>query len=180
MDRGERQYYGFWLISGLPGLFGSMLRARYLGRRMKSVGKNFVVMAGCRFRSIEQLEVGDDVGIGYDSFLQALGGLKLGNHVMLAPGVKIWSVNHDYDDPDLPVGVQGGTPKPVVIDDDVFIASNSFILPGVHLPKGCIVSAGSVVGAKTYRPYSILAGNPARVIGYRGGQGPAMGEQATA
>lgn len=181
MDREERQYYGYWLISGLPGLFGNMVRARYLAPRMKAAGKNLNVLAGCRFRSIELLEVGDNVSIGFDNFLQALGGLKIGSNVMTAPGVKIWSVNHDYDDPDRTVAEQGGTAKPVILEDDVFIASNAFILPGVHLPTGCVVSAGSVVGAKAYRPYSILAGNPARVIGYRGGRAPDLtGQQVSA
>ncbi|HSH46059.1 MAG TPA: DapH/DapD/GlmU-related protein, partial [Longimicrobiales bacterium] len=169
-DRYERQYYGYWLISQVPGLFGSMLRARYLGRRMKRAGSNLRVLAGCRFRSLENLEVGDNVSIGYDNFLQARGGLTIGNNVGLAPGVKIWSTNHDYDDPDAPVLEQTHTHKPVSIGDNVFIASNAFILPGTILPEGCIVSAGAVVGGKPYRPFSILAGNPARVIGYRGGR----------
>jgi acetyltransferase-like isoleucine patch superfamily enzyme len=168
LDRHERQYYGFWLISQIPGAFGVLLRARYLAPRMKQAGKNLKVLAGCRFRSVERLEVGDDVSIGYDNFLQALGGLKIGNHVSTAPGVKIWSVNHNIDDPEASIREQGQTEKPVVIGDNVFIASNAFILPGVSLPEGCIVSAGAVVSAKEYKPFSILAGNPARVIGFRG------------
>lgn len=173
MDRDERKYYAYWLISEVPGLFGHMLRARYLAKHMKSAGTNLHVMAGCRFRSIECMEVGDNVSLGYDNFFQAIGGLTLGDHVATAPGVKIWTANHDYSDPDTPVLEQGGTAKPVVIGNDVFIASNAFILPGVHLAEGSIVAAGSVVGARRYRPYSILAGNPARVIGYRGNRTPA-------
>lgn len=169
-DPGERGYYGYWLIWQVPGMFGNMLRARYLAPRMKRAGANFRVMAGCRFRSIENLEVGDNVNIGFDNFLQARGGLRLGDNVSLAPGVKIWSTNHDYGDPDTPVEAQGHTHKPVVIGDNVFVAANVFILPGTSLGEGCIVSAGAVVGGKAYRPYAILAGNPARVIGYRGGR----------
>lgn len=171
-DPRERVYYGYWLVSQVPGLFGNMLRGRYLAPRMKRAGRGLVVLAGTRFRSLENLEVGDNVSIGYDNFLQAHGGLTIGNNVLLAPGVKIWSANHNVEDPDIPVREQGYTMKPVVIEDDVFVASNAFILPGVTLSRGCIVSAGAVVAAKTYRPYSILAGNPARVIGYRGGRVP--------
>jgi len=39
------------------------------------------------------------------------------------------------------------------------------------MPKGCVISAGSIVGAKRYKEFSILAGNPARVIGFRGKDG---------
>jgi len=172
MDKQERVYYGYWLIWQLPGLFGTKVRARYLSRRMKRAGSNLLVQPGCRFRSIENLEVGDNVVIGYDNFIQALGGLTIGNNVSMGPGVKIWSVNHDYDDAEVAVEEQGQTYKPVTIGDNVFIASNSFIMPGTTLPEGCIVSAGSMVGAKPYRPFSVLSGNPARVIGYRGGRTP--------
>jgi acetyltransferase-like isoleucine patch superfamily enzyme len=171
-DPKERVYYGYWLVWQVPGIFGNLLRAGYLGPRMKKSGRNLLVLAGCRFRSIENLEVGDNVSIGYDNFLQARGGLTIGNNVTLAPGVKIWSTNHNYDDPDVPVSRQGHTFKAVRIEDDVFIASNAFVLPGTVLSRGCVVSAGAVVGGKVYRPYSILAGNPARVIGYRGGRTP--------
>jgi acetyltransferase-like isoleucine patch superfamily enzyme len=168
MDPQERKYYGYWLIWQIPGAAGIQIRARYLMPRIRKAGKGLLVQPGCRFRSLEKLELGENVTIGYDNFLQAYGGLTIGNNVAMAPGVKIWSVNHNIDDPDTAVEQQGQTQKPVVIGDNVFIASNAFILPGVTLPEGCIVSAGSVVSAKEYKPHSILAGNPARVIGYRG------------
>lgn len=171
-DRNERQYYGYWVIWQLPGVFGTLLRSRYLAPRMKRAGRNLAVMAGCRFRSIENLEIGDHCNIGFDNFIQARGGLVIGNHVTTAPGVKIWSVNHEYGDADAPITEQGHAHKPVTIGDNVFIASNAFILPGAQIGEGCIVSAGAVVGGKAYRPYSVLAGNPARVIGYRGGRAP--------
>ncbi len=174
LDRLERRAWAYWLIWQVPGLFGDMLRGRYLSSRMRSCGADLRVMAGCRFRSLEKLEVGDNVSIGFDNFLQAHGGLRLGNHVVTAPGVKIWSVNHEYDDPEATVYEQGQEQKSVMIGDDVFIGSNAFIMPGVTLPQGCVVSAGAVVGVKAYRPRSILAGNPARVIGYRGGDVPAL------
>lgn len=171
-DRGERTNLVYWLIWQIPGPTGNLLRARYLGPRMKRAGKRLRVMAGSRFRSIENLEVGDHVSIGFDNFLQAKGGLTIGNDVLLAPGVKIWTTNHNHADPDTPIRAQGHTNAPVIIEDDVFIASNAFILPGTTLSRGCVVSAGAVVSGKVYRPYSILGGNPARVIGYRGGRTP--------
>lgn len=168
----ERTYLVYSLIWQIPGPVGNMLRVRYLGSKMKRAGKGLLIQPGSRFRSIENLEVGENSTIGYDNFLQAKGGLKLGNNVICAPGVKIWTTNHVFADPDIPVEQQGHTNAPVVIEDDVFIASNAFILPGTTLSRGCVVSAGAVVSGKVYRPYSILGGNPARVIGYRGGMTP--------
>jgi acetyltransferase-like isoleucine patch superfamily enzyme len=172
LDPNERRNLGYWFIWQIPGEFGDLLRSRYLRPHMKKAGRNVRIMAGTRFRSIEGLEVGDNVSIGFDNFLQAIGGLTIGNDVSLAPGVKIWTTNHNFSDPDIPMRKQGHTHSPVVIGDDVFIASNAFILPGANLARGCIVSAGAVVTGKAYRPYSILGGNPARVIGYRGGRAP--------
>lgn len=169
LDPYERQYWGYYFIEGLPGLFGDMIRGRYVGKRLRRCGTGFNIKAGTRFRSMEHLSVGDHVTIGYDNFIQALGGVTIGDNVMTAPGVKIWSVNHNIDSTDVPIREQGQTQSPVVIGNDVWIASNAFILPGVHLPDGVVVTAGAVVGAKSYKPYAIIAGNPARIIGYRGG-----------
>lgn len=167
LDRHERKYYGYWLISQVPSLFGNMLRGRYLAKRFKAAGGNLQVYAGARFRSMENLTVGENVEIGYDNFIQALGGVTIGDNVMLAPGVKIWSVNHNYRQKSTLVRKQGQQKEPVRIGNDVWIASNAFISPGVKLPDGVVVATGSVVGVKRYPPYCIIAGNPARVIGHR-------------
>ena len=166
-DKSERQYYVYWLIFQIPGLFGNQLRGRFLGNRMKHAGKNFTVLAGTRFRSIENLSVGDNVSIGYDNFIQALGSVTIGDNVLLAPGVKIWSVNHGYKDTNIFIRNQMQSLAPVSIGNDVLVGANTFILPGVSIPDGAVIVAGSVVGKKSYKPYSIIAGNPARVIGFR-------------
>ncbi|MEP7146052.1 MAG: acyltransferase, partial [bacterium] len=53
--------------------------------------------------------------------------------------------------------------KPVLIEDDVWIGANCFILKGVTIGKGSIVGAGSVVN-NDVKPFSIYAGNPAVFI----------------
>lgn len=168
LDKNERKYYFYFMISQIPGLFGSMLRGGYLSKHFKHAGRKLKIYPGARFRSMENLSVGDNVSIGYDNFIQALGGVTIGDNVSTAPGVKIWSVNHNYKDKNLLIEDQGQTYDPVIIGNDVLIASNSFIMPGVIIPDGVVVSAGSVVGKKPYKPYSIIAGNPARTIGFRG------------
>ena len=54
----------------------------------------------------------------------------------------------------------------ITVEDDVWIGANSVILPGVHINKGAIIGAGSVV-TKDIPPYAIAVGNPAKVIKYR-------------
>ena len=54
----------------------------------------------------------------------------------------------------------------IIIEDDVWIGFRSTILSGVTVGKGSVIGAGSVV-TKDVAPYSIVAGNPARLIKYR-------------
>ena len=55
----------------------------------------------------------------------------------------------------------------LTIGDDVWIASNAAVLPGVTVAKGCVIGAGTVV-TKSTEPYSVYLGSPARRIGERG------------
>lgn len=153
--------------SRLPGRAGEELRGRRIPKYFAAAGVNVLIQEGVRFRGIHRLSVGDDCGLGHGSFLQASGGITLGNRVLLGPDVKIWSISHVTADPDRPIADQGYLQEEVVIEDDCWLGVSVIVLPGVHLPAGCVVSAGSVVGKKSYPAWSILAGYPARVIGNR-------------
>jgi len=56
-----------------------------------------------------------------------------------------------------------GTPRPVVVEDNVWIGFDAVILPGVRLGRGCIVGCKSVVH-EDVPPYSVVGGDPARII----------------
>ena len=58
------------------------------------------------------------------------------------------------------------TDKGVIVEDDVILMSNVTLLNGVTVGRGCFVGAGTVV-RKSLPPYSIVIGNPAKVIGFR-------------
>lgn len=57
--------------------------------------------------------------------------------------------------------------QPIVIEDDVFIGTNSIILKGVHIGARSIIGAGSVVAIKDIPEDSVVAGNPAKIIKHR-------------
>ena len=158
----------FWaMFRFCPGDYGMLIRARLLGPQLKSVGTDLTVREGVFIRNPHMIKMGSHVGVGDHVFLQAGGGLEIGDHVILGPGVKIWTQNHQYEDPDTPVRLQGTDYGPVKIDDDVWIGTDTFVMPGAHLQRGCIVAANAVVAGRVYKEFSILAGNPARVIGFR-------------
>ena len=82
---------------------------------------------------------------------------------MIAPGVIIYSQNHSYNDLNSNIVNQGYTLKKVNIGNNVWIAANAIILPGVTIGQGAVVAAGSVV-TKDVKPNTIVGGNPATFI----------------
>lgn len=61
---------------------------------------------------------------------------------------------------------EGKQDRDVIIEEDVWLGSNVTLLTGVHIGRGAIVAAGTVVRVKI-PPYAIVAGNPAKVVGFR-------------
>lgn len=112
------------------------------------------------------------VKLGYNVFLNrnvnivAREEIVIGNNVLIGPNTVINSGSHIYTDPKKLIRDQGHKKKSIIIDDDVFIGGNVFILPGVHIGQGAIVGAGAVV-SKDVKPYTVVAGVPATVIGRR-------------
>lgn len=92
-----------------------------------------------------------------------IGPVNLGNEVRLAQNVVLSGLNHNYQDVNLPIFEQGVSTSPIVIEDETWIGANSVIVAGVTIGKHCVVAAGSVV-TKNIPDYSVVVGNPARVI----------------
>ncbi len=109
------------------------------------------------------LKVGDYSNIGPYAYIGCSGNITIGNNVMISPRVSIYSENHNFDKPNELLKDQGVKRTYCRIEDDCWIAANSVILAGVTVGKGSVVAAGSVV-TKDIPPYSIVAGNPARIL----------------
>lgn len=166
-DSDVRFNYINTLLRNMPGRFGIELRRRFIARHFASCGDDVAIYEGVRYRGVRHLHVGNNVMLGVDNFIQASGGITIGNQVMIGPGVKIWSINHNYADISRPISEQGFNYEPVTIGDGVWIGADTFILPGVTIPEGCVISARSLVHKKNYPPFSLLGGMPCRVIGTR-------------
>lgn len=108
--------------------------------------------------------IGDGTWIGKNCSIAAINKVEIGKNVLFAGNVHITDHNHGYEDISKPITIQTLISKgPVVIDDDCWLGYNSEILSGVHIGKHSIVAARAVV-TKNVPPFSIVAGNPAKVI----------------
>ena len=156
-----------WIARALPWKIGFVLREHSVRRHAARCGVDLEVHPGVRIFGAGKLSIGDRCHLGIDDIIQAHGGVTLGDDVILAPDVKIWSVNHVFARLDIPIWDQGYEHKAVTIGNGVWIGSSSFIMPGATIGDHVVISAGSVVSGKDIPPYAILAGNPARIIGTR-------------
>lgn len=103
------------------------------------IGKNVFINSGCKF--------------------QDQGGIYLDDGVLVGHNVVLCTLNHDMQ----PEKRRGMYPKPVRIGKNVWIGSNSTILPGVTIGDNAVIGAGSVV-TKDIPENAVAVGNPAKII----------------
>ncbi|MGC4848794.1 acyltransferase [Micromonospora sp. DT15] len=121
----------------------------------------------------ETIEVGSNVDLGYRPVIMAARSrIRIGDNVMFGPEVTIRGGNHRIDRVGVPMiavekdPADGQLDRGVTIGDDVWVGTRAVILHGVAIGRGAVIGAGSVV-TRAVPPYSVAAGNPARVIRLR-------------
>ena len=138
-----------------------------LRHRWVKFGQAVHVQLGCFFGGIEKkIELGNKVGIGFNCFF--LCKCKIGSNVLIASNCSFVNRHdHRYDIVGVNMWDSGpGDLGEVVLENDVWIGQTSTILAPVVVGRGAIVAAGSVV-TRDVPAYSIVAGNPARVVRMR-------------
>jgi acetyltransferase-like isoleucine patch superfamily enzyme len=136
-----------------------------LGDNVWLDGKSSFTFAA-RFAGRPTLMIGDNTGIGHACTFIVGKRILIGSNCMIAEGVIVYGSNGHPTDI---AARQAHLPPPdaevrdVVIGDWVWIGRNSIVFPGVRIGEGSVVSAGSVVRTHV-PPYSVVAGNPGRVM----------------
>lgn len=109
------------------------------------------------------LRIGDRTGIGASCFIGCSGGIDIGSDVLFGPGVMLFAEDHEFGATDQTIKSQGVRWEPIVIEDDCWLASRVIVTSGVRIGRGSVVAAGAVV-TRDIPPFSVVAGNPARVL----------------
>lgn len=132
----------------------------------KKMDKKANIEQGAHFGKGFDIEMGYHSSIGKNCKIPP--NIKIGRNVMMGNNITIFGSSHIYDRTDISILEQGMKKyPPFVIEDDVWIGQNVIIMPKVgKLAKGTIVGAGSIV-TKQFPEYSIIGGNPARLIRMR-------------
>lgn len=124
-------------------------------------GSEIVVARGGR------LSIGSGVYVGAYCNIRCSGEITIGDNVRLAQFVSLIDANYSFHRRDVPIAETDA--ERVAIGAGAWLGAQVVVLPGVEIGEGAVVGAGSVV-TKSVPPFSIVGGNPARVLGSRGEQ----------
>ena len=102
--------------------------------------------------------MGDMVCIGPNVELYNKDKIQIGSGVVISQDAYLCTASHDISS-----SVMALAKAPIVIEDNVWVAAKASVLPGVNIGEGSVVGACAVV-AKNTPSWSVIVGNPARVV----------------
>ena len=152
-----------WIVGGLPGIIGFAARSvayKMLFKRLHGFAR---IQPGVTFVQTNRLRVGAHFGVNTGSYINAIGGVTIGDYVLIGSNVTISSGRHPIEGYSPPVFARPSIPEAIVIEDDVWIGAGAVIMPGITLRRGTVVGANSVV-TKDTDEYTVMVGIPARKI----------------
>lgn len=145
------------------------IKSRYIISKLGACGENTTIGRGFNIENPENVFIGKNTFINSNVTLMSSDSkIFIGNNVMLSSGIYIITGDHRSDVVgEYMINVKEKLPendKEVIIEDDVWIGAGAIILKGTRIGRGSIIGAGAVVASKDIPPYSVCAGNPARII----------------
>lgn len=107
------------------------------------------------------IKLGDHVFMNFNCCILDVMEVKIGNNVMLAPNVQIYTATHPLEAKARNSGREFA--KGITIGNDVWIGGGAIICPGVTIGNGVVIGAGAVV-TKDVPDDVFVGGNPAKII----------------
>lgn len=151
--------------SPIVGSFCRIFRGLCCKYIFEKCGRNVNVDRMVLFGSGFKIRIGDNSGLGRNSVIPS--DICIGNDVMMAPKCYILTNNHNYRDTTKLMRLQGmAERKTTYIGNDVWIGREVLLTPGRKIADGCVIAARTCL-TKDFEPYSIIGGNPGKLIGKR-------------
>lgn len=162
-----------WIISGITRRLKSIIE----NRKYKNLAKGCKVPVNITISNRDNLVMMEGADIEPGALILNINAkFIIGKYSGVGPNVTVITGNHmsvvgkylmqvtDDDKRELdPDGLQD---QDVILEEDVWLGANVVLLNGVRIGRGAVVAASSVCRTKI-PPYSIVAGNPAKVVGFR-------------
>ena len=126
------------------------------------VGKKVILRPTTQITYPWKISIGDYSWIGDDVVLYSLGEIEIGKNVVISQKSYLCTGSHNYLKSDFPIFA-----KKITIEDEVWLATDVFIAPGITIGKATVVGARSSV-YKDLPGNKICIGNPAQIIKNRG------------
>ncbi len=126
----------------------------------KTVDESFCLIPPFYATGGAGLVVGRNVFINQNCTIYDLGGVEIGDDVMIGPNVSLITSGHPIEPSQRRAGV---TAKPIVIGRNVWIAAGVIVIGGVTIGENSVVAAGSIV-TRDVPANTLVGGNPARII----------------
>ena len=137
--------FGWWRIF-LLRLFGA------------KIGRHCAVRSSAKIWLPWNLEMGEWVAISEDCDVYNADKISIGDRTTISKGVFLCGASHDISSPIMEL-----VHAPIYIGNDAWIAARAIVLPGLVVGDGAVVAAGAVV-TKDVAPWTVVGGNPAKVI----------------
>ena len=126
----------------------------------RPVDADFALIPPFYTESGVDIRVGRKVFVNQNCTFYDLGGIDIGDAVMIGPNVSLITSGHPLEPSRRRDGVVA---RPIVIERNVWIAAGATILGGVTVGENSVVAAGAVV-TRDVPADTLVAGNPARVV----------------
>lgn len=122
------------------------------------IGNNSCVYASAKIWAPWNLKIGSYscIGPGVDCYNQ--GKISIGNQTIISQKVYLCASSHDFTKSNFPL-----IRKSIHVADQVWIAADAFVAPGVTIEEGAVIGARSAV-VKNVDAWTVVGGNPARYI----------------
>lgn len=122
------------------------------------IGRQVLIRPTVRTTYPWKLSIGDYSWVGDDVVLYTLGEIRIGNHAVVSQKTYLCTGSHDYSAVDFAIYA-----RPIVVEDQAWLATDVFVAPGVTIGKAAVIGARSTV-LEDMPAGMICAGYPARVI----------------